>query len=450
MFNSIRVSLTAWYVGVLLVIVLLIGAVTYVAFSRSLSGEVDDSLKTSAEAVASQTGPAWFESIQATPGQGNGDEVNSDGDKHGDSKDDAEGDDDVHYFSPSGGDTFYLVLTREGAPLVNPANVHAQGIPDAGAAVAAAKTGDDWRTVSTDNEKVRLYSLAIRHDGETLGVVQVGRSLVEHERQLTGLLIVLGVSGGAGLLLAAGGGLLMAGRALQPVKQSFERQREFVADASHELRTPLTIIRGNAEMLELSETAVLDDDDRQELGDIVGQAAYMERLVADLAVLARLDEGRLQLRKEPVGARDLAEAVARSARTLGSGKHVEIEVDVPDGMVLYGDRVRLQEILLALAENAVRHAPECGRIKIAAEDGRLARIRVADNGPGIDPAQLERIFDRFYRPDEARTRAGGGTGLGLSIARAIARSHGGELTAANAQDGGAVFTLTLPGANGAG
>jgi two-component system sensor histidine kinase BaeS len=89
--------------------------------------------------------------------------------------------------------------------------------------------------------------------------------------------------------------------------------------------------------------------------------------------------------------------------------------------------------------------PAGGRIKIVCEGGREVRITVADNGPGIDPAQLERIFDRFYRADEARTREGGGTGLGLSIAQAIAHAHGGELTAGNAAGGGAVFTLTLPG-----
>jgi signal transduction histidine kinase len=439
-FNSIRLSLTAWYVGVLLIIVLLIGAVTYLAFSRSLSGEVDDSLQSSAEAVALQIDPETLESIQPTPGPDNSGPGNSD-----DEDDDDE--DEVRYFSPSGGDTFYLVLTPEGMPIINPANVGGEGIPDVAAAANAATTGDEWSTVTAGDEDVRLYSLAIRHDGETVGIVQVGRSLAEQERQLTGLLIVLALAGGVGLVLAAGGGLLVAGRALRPIKQSFERQRGFVADASHELRTPLTIIRGNAEMLELSETAQLSEEDRRELWDIVGQAAYMEQLVNDLSLLARLDEGRLPLREEPVEVRELVESVARSARTLGAAKQVEVEHDVPSGMIVQADPVRLQEVLLSLVENAVRHAPNGGQIQITARDGRIAQIIVSDNGPGIDPDHLERIFDRFYRLDEARTRSGGGTGLGLSIAQAIARAHGGEIAAANARGGGAVFTLTLPGAS---
>jgi signal transduction histidine kinase len=335
-------------------------------------------------------------------------------------------------------------------PLVNPANVRSEGIPDIEAAATAAVRGDEWSTVPAEDGDVRLYSLAIRHDGEQVGVIQVGRSLAEQERQLTGLLIVLAVAGGGGLVLAASGGLLVAGRALRPIRQSFERQRGFVADASHELRTPLTIIRGNAEMLELSETAQLGEEDLRGLGDIVGQAAYMEQLVADLSLLARLDEGRLPLRKEPVEVRETVESVARSVRALGSGKHVDVELDVPSGMIVHADPVRLQEVLLALVENAVRHVPEGGRIKITGETGRTASVTVADNGPGIDPAHLGRIFDRFYRLDEARTRSGGGTGLGLSIAQAIARAHGGEIAASNAPGGGAVFTLTLPGTSAAG
>jgi signal transduction histidine kinase len=455
-FNSIRLSLTAWYVGVLLMIVLLIGVVTYLAFSRSLSGEIDESLQSSAQAVALQIDPETLESIQPTPREDNSGPGNADDDDDGDNEEEDEGEEDedddgeVRYFSPSGGDTFYLVLTPEGVPLVNPANVRAEGIPDTEAAATAADRGEEWSTVSAEHEDVRLYSLALRHDGETVGVVQVGRSLAEQERQLTGLLIVLAVAGGGGLVLAAAGGLLVAGRALRPIRQSFERQRGFVADASHELRTPLTIIRGNAELLELSETAQLDAEDRRELEDIVGQAAYMEQLVADLSLLARLDEGRLPLRKEPVDVRELVETAARSARTLGAGKRLAVEVDVPAGMIVHADPVRLQEVLLALVENAVRHVPEGGRIRIASENERTARITVSDNGPGVDPAHLERIFERFYRLDEARTRAGGGTGLGLSIAQAIARAHGGEITAANRPGGGALFTLTLPGATDAG
>jgi signal transduction histidine kinase len=292
----------------------------------------------------------------------------------------------------------------------------------------------------------RLYSLPVMRDDEAIAVVQVGRSLSEQDRQLTQLGIVLFTTGTVGLVLAALGGLLVAGRALRPIRESFSRQRAFVADASHELRTPLTIIRGNAEMLELNATGRLDDEDRRGLQEIVGQAVYMEQLMSDLSLLARMDESQLALRIEPVEIAGVVRGAGNAALTLGASKNLVVDAIAPPGMVVEGDRVRLQELLLAVVDNAVRHTPEGGRIVIVAQDGDSPTISVADSGPGIPLEHLERIFDRFYRADEARSHDGGGTGLGLSVAQAIAKAHGGRMTAENAAAGGAVFTLHLPGA----
>lgn len=429
MFWRIRISLTLWYVAVLLGILAVIGAVTYAAFSRSLSDEVDESLKSSAQAVAGQIDEDALESLERGR-----EEAGDDDEERG-----------LRFFSPSAGDTFYLLLSPTGTVIADPSNATGEGIPDVSAAQEAATRGEDWSTAKADGSSVRTYSLAIRHDGETLAVVQVGRSLEEHERQLTGLLAVLGASGGLGLALAAAGGLVVAARALRPVKQAYERQRSFVADASHELRTPLTIIRGNAEMLGLTHGPELPPEAQQELGDIVGQAAYMEQLVAGLSLLARIDEGNLPLRREPVDAGELVHHLGRSARTLGAAKQLEVMVETNGDLRLVSDPVRLQEILMALAENAVRHTPPGGRVSFSAarRDQRLV-IQVADSGPGIEPSERERIFDRFYRTDEARSRETGGTGLGLAIARSLAQALGGRLAAGEAPGGGALFTLELP------
>jgi two-component system sensor histidine kinase CiaH len=446
LFNRIRLSLTGWYIAILLVILLVIGVVTYVALSRSLSDEVDESLRSSARAVALQIDTQSLETIKSTPIV-NSTPVADGNDDHGEDEDhegdEDEDEDDVRYFSPSGGDTFYLILATDGTPISNPANVLADGIPDEKAARTAVARGEVWSNVQTADAELRLYSLSVREEDDAIAVVQVGRSLAEHKRQLTGLLLVLGIAGGTGLVLAAAGGLIVAGRALRPIKMSFERQRAFVADASHELRTPLTVIRGNAELLELSERASLSETDRRELEDIVAHSKYMEQLVSDLAVLARLDEGELPLRREAVAVGEVLESVARSAEVLSAGR-IKVTWNAPEGMTVTADPVRLQELLLALAENAVSHTLVGGHISIEAEDGREATIRVKDSGPGIPPSELGRIFDRFYRLDEARSRSGGGTGLGLSIAQAIAHAHGGNLTAENAPDGGALLTLILP------
>lgn len=433
MFNRIRLSLTAWYVSVLLGIVVVVGIVTYVAFSRSLANEVDDSLRSSAEGIAGQVSdddPGGH-----FPGGSGGD---------GDGPDDGDGRE-VRYFTPSGGDTFYYVMGPDGKLLANPSNVDVAGIPDTDAALAVADGRSSFTTVrGDDGNDYRLYSLAVQDEGRTAIIIQVGRSLAEKDRQISGLLIVLGIAGGAGLVLAAGGGLLVAGRALRPVRQSFERQRAFVSDASHEIRTPLTIIRGNAEMLELSPTARLQDEDRLSLEEIVSQSEYMERLVSNLSKLARLDEGRLPIAKEPVEVTPLLDSLARSAHALAPAKQLSVQVDAPQGLVLEADPAHLRELLLALVENAVRHTPDGGRITLHAQDGAAPQISVSDTGPGIEEEHHARIFDRFYRADESRSRERGGTGLGLSIASAIARAHGGTLSVASEPGKGATFTLRLP------
>jgi signal transduction histidine kinase len=197
-------------------------------------------------------------------------------------------------------------------------------------------------------------------------------------------------------------------------------------------------------MIGLSPTARLAEEDRAALDDVVSQAAYMERLVADLSLLARLDESRLPLNMEQIEIAELLQTAGRSARTLAAQKNITVEVRAQGGAAIKGDGMRLQELLLALIDNAVRYTPPGGRITIEAQDGGAPAIRVSDTGPGIPQEQMSRIFERFSRGDEARSRDGGGTGLGLSVAQAIAHAHGGKITAQNSASGGAVFTLVLP------
>jgi two-component system sensor histidine kinase BaeS len=197
-------------------------------------------------------------------------------------------------------------------------------------------------------------------------------------------------------------------------------------------------------MLELSPTARLEGEDRQSLQEIVSQSEYMERLVANLSRLARLDEGRLPMQKEPVEVAPLLDSLARSAQTLAPGKQLNVTVDAARDVVIAADPAHLRELLLALVENAVRHTPSGGTITLHAQDGDAPAISVSDTGPGIEAQHQARIFDRFYRADEARTRDRGGTGLGLSIASAIAKAHGGTLSVESTPGRGATFTLRLP------
>jgi len=219
------------------------------------------------------------------------------------------------------------------------------------------------------------------------------------------------------------------------------RLRRFVADASHELRTPLTTIRGYAELLRKG--AFDTEDDRRRAAErIEGEAARMSLLVDDLLLLARLDQGR-PLEREPV---DLVRIVAdcvEATRLHLEGRPITLEMD--EQVVVLGDGARLRQIVDNLVHNAVVHTPAGTSVHVSVRRvGRRAVVRVADEGPGLDAEQAARVFDRFYRGNEART--GEGTGLGLSIVAALAVAHGGSARVDTAPGAGAVFTVEIPAA----
>jgi signal transduction histidine kinase len=436
MFNHIRLRLTAWYVFVLLAIVVMMAGITYLMLSNNLENEVDDSLQAGARGISRQVEEQGVDSLTPT--------LPSEDENESEDGEDEEGHE-VRYFNPASGDTFYLVLSVDGSVLANPLNLNIEGLPRSRDAETAASDGEAWGELSVGDDDYRLYSYPVRHEGETLAVVQVGRSLEEHQRQLQGALLVIGISGLVGLAVAAVGGLMLAGRALAPAREAYQRQRAFVADASHEIRTPLTVVRGNAEMLELTANAKLTAEERSYLTGILGQAQYMQRLAEDLSVLARLDQGsQVVMPTEPVDLLDLVEDAASDARILGREKRINVQAS-GESVTLLGDRDRLKEALLAIVDNAVRHSPAGGTIRLSlAADEQGVIITVIDEGPGIAPEHLPYIFDRFYRVDAGRSRREGGSGLGLAIARAIVHAHGGDIQVSSGEQGGAVFEISLP------
>ncbi|MGB4778412.1 sensor histidine kinase [Microbacterium sp.] len=218
-----------------------------------------------------------------------------------------------------------------------------------------------------------------------------------------------------------------------------ERMRAFVADASHELRTPLAAIRGYSELSLRSADA---DQSRQGLERIQAASLRMTTLVEDLLLLARLDEG-----KELVyGTVDLTRVVIDAiADAQAAGPEHAWELDAgEDPVVVAGDAVRLHQVIANLLTNARVHTPAGTRVSVsvAVSDGE-AVVRVADDGPGIDPAVADELFERFARADTSRTRQTGGTGLGLSIAKAIVTAHHGTITV-ESRPGATVFEVRLP------
>ena len=222
---------------------------------------------------------------------------------------------------------------------------------------------------------------------------------------------------------------------LERLDAALEHERSFIADASHELRTPLALLKAELELsLRRPRTA---EELEEALRSAAGETDRLTRLAEHLLVLARSDQGPLTLRREPVVAESLAWNVA--GRFAVSGR--AIEVDMPEGLGVTGDRVRLEQALGDLVANALEHGSGTVRITGAEADGQV-ELHVLDEGPGFAPAFLPRAFERFSRADEARS--GGGAGLGLAIVDAIARGQGGSAHAANRTAGGADVWLSLP------
>jgi two-component system OmpR family sensor kinase len=235
-------------------------------------------------------------------------------------------------------------------------------------------------------------------------------------------------------------------------RRSEDRMRRFVADASHELRTPLTTIRGFAELYR--QGAARDPAELNRLmRRIEDQAARMGLLVDDLLLLARLDQQR-PLDRSPVDLLALAADAVADAHALDPDRRIELVLGSGDAeprhaLIVLGDDQRLRQVLANLVDNALRHTPAGSPVEVrvgeAALDGRAgAAVEVVDHGPGLTPEQTERVFERFYRADPARSGGDGGTGLGLSIVAALVAVHGGTVQVDSVPGRGTRFRVLLP------
>ncbi|PRY31688.1 sensor histidine kinase [Umezawaea tangerina] len=234
----------------------------------------------------------------------------------------------------------------------------------------------------------------------------------------------------------------------EAAKSSERRMRQFVADASHELRTPLTSIRGYAELYR--QGAVTEPDDvAAVLRRIEDQASRMGLLVEDLLLLARLDQQR-PLERARVDLAVLAVDAVHDAKVIAPDRPIALSLDLPSGGAsVLGDETRLRQVVANLVGNALTHTPDDVPVEVRlgtalVEGVPAARLEVADQGPGLTDEQRERIFERFYRADAARSRENGGTGLGLAIVSALVAAHGGRVELDTAPGRGAVFRVLLP------
>jgi signal transduction histidine kinase len=231
-----------------------------------------------------------------------------------------------------------------------------------------------------------------------------------------------------------------------------ERMRtDFVSNVSHELRTPLTAIKGLVETLR--DGAVDDRKVRDRfLATMEDETDRLIRLVNDLLVLSKADSQALKLKREPLDVRDLIERSVHKLAPQLEEKGILVEVSASDGpQLVLADADRIEQVLVNLLDNAIKYSPEGERITVAIDEGsptpEMVSVAVRDRGLGIPAGDLPRVFERFYRVDQARSRDRGGSGLGLSIAKAIVQAHGGEITLRSEEGQGTTVRFTLPRAS---
>jgi signal transduction histidine kinase len=395
-FKSTRIRLTAWYVGALALFLLALGIAVFQLEERQLRTNVDHGLRVTADRVQANVK-----------------------------------DHDVTYAQAADYGTSYNISWSDGSG----APAGSIGHPANRASVLAAMANQtDLRTIERRGVTQRIYSVRLPQTGL---VVQVARSLEPEEDALHGLLrnMLLGVAGC--IAVAAVGGWFLAGKSLAPVAAAFERQQTFVADASHELRTPLAVIRANAEFLQQQQP------ESEEAAEILAETDRLASLVDALLALARDQSGSAAERSVDLG--ELVTSSAQAMRPLAGDRKVALDVEVTPGIEVRGNPDQLRQLVVILVDNALRYTPEGGRVRVDAQrvDG-AAVVTVSDTGIGIDPDALEHVFERFYRADDARTRAFGGAGLGLSIAEQLVTGHGGRISAQSTPGRGSTFTVSLP------
>jgi heavy metal sensor kinase len=230
---------------------------------------------------------------------------------------------------------------------------------------------------------------------------------------------------------------------LSRLDRSFERMRDFMADASHELRTPLSIIRGEADVALAHNRQPAEY--RESLAIIQDEARRLTRLVEDLLNLARADAGHDQIQAEELYLNDLLDECCRSAQAQARQKGVRLVTTVNSDVPFRGDARLLRRLISNLLGNAIRYTPSGGQVNARLETaGQEAKLTIEDTGVGIPAESLDKIFERFYRVDKSRSRADGGFGLGLSIVKWIVDAHQGRIEVVSRPGEGSTFTVLLP------
>ncbi len=309
---------------------------------------------------------------------------------------------------------------------------------ETGATEVFAQPNEFGRTTT-----IMMTSKEIRLNGITQ-TIYVGKdvtALYSGLQKATYALVFLGV---IALILATIIGHFMAGRAIIPLREAYDKQKQFAADASHELRTPLAVVMASADLL-MADPSIKEPFLREVIGDVKSEVKKMSKLVSDLLLVARSDNNALKMTLKKIDLGELLKQNVRMMKPLAEKKNIELSGENFRKVSMIADEQKIKQLILILADNAIKYTPEGGKVIVRLEDvdSSSATFSVRDSGIGIDEKDKEKIFERFYRVDKARSREAGGNGLGLSIATEILRLHEGKIFVDSEPGVGTKFTVKL-------
>ncbi|WML57410.1 HAMP domain-containing sensor histidine kinase [Neobacillus sp. PS2-9] len=303
----------------------------------------------------------------------------------------------------------------------------------------------ELQSTSIGDNSYRLITIPISKNKNYVPVqkIQVIYNLKREKEMLSHLLMVIGFGSILSVFIAIFAGIYLANKALIPIKLSWEKQQQFVADASHELRTPLSVMKLNLERLFRHPDNTIEQES-ETIHQAIQEINYLSKMSSDLLTLARSNSNQLQLIHETIQLDEIIHQVTKGFNALAILKGVNLKADIAP-IQMIGDKERLKQLFVILIDNAIKYTKGNGSVSIKGSiKNSRAVIEIVDTGIGISKEDLPHIFNRYYRGDKSRSRHLEGSGLGLSIAEWIVQSHSGKIRVkSNIGEGTHVF-VTLP------
>ncbi len=424
MFQGLRSRLLLSYLIVMAAILSVFGTGVYVFFSRNLYRQLDKRLLTLAQsatpsfAAVKEKGSKYLNQVEEVPWR---DIFNRDQQS-------------LEWFDEKGN-----LLGRKGSIQLDVA-------PKVGSAIITQeKTNTVFRT--------HTLSVFIRNSSQSgppvlVGFIRASQSMEEIEAAKNQLLWVLLIGGMMTLILIGLGGFWLTQKAIEPIEASFQKLKQFTADASHELRSPLTAIKASVDLMR-SHPERVHPKDAKKLSAIASATLQMNHTLEDLLFLARNDADPITNKSDRASQKLSLNQILQNCfvllEPLANDKKINFQLELKADINILGDPAQLSRLFSNLLENALQYTPEGGTVNLHLhKHNRVAVIKIRDTGIGIAPEQIPKVFDRFWRADKARSRREGGTGLGLAIAQAIAQRHGGKITVNSQVNVGSCFQVKIP------